>query len=181
MTANGAFRGGRCGLRCRKSIFVFLPCLLLILAGCGEPEEVSIFVSKAKALLPAFEGLYLTVGERSTKCIVWDLDRNALHQAHSWIDKPLRFRGGDGPVTVFLVEATLSEYVGTYSISHQPALKQWYRVYAVNFATIDDRGTPLGSRSFSGDPPEKRQVADRPERGSAWLFISLWIESLPSG
>jgi amino acid transporter len=85
----------------------------------------------------------------------------------------------DGPVTVFLVSAHKVQ-VGVYSVSKQPAYRQWADVYVVQFQNQTDSGTAIAAHSISSvDPQKARPVQDwSPGFGNVGAPLQAWIHSL---
>jgi hypothetical protein len=115
--------------------------------------------------------------KRSAQVLVWNTQEDSRHPAQSWLAEGRDYQRGEGPLTVFLVSATRSVQVGTYSISGQPAFRQWVDVCVVQFDALSDPGKPLASHQVvSLDPAQSRQVRDAPEYGDAARPVADWIQ-----
>ncbi|MDD5558401.1 hypothetical protein [Candidatus Methylomirabilis sp.] len=114
---------------------------------------------------------------REGKALIWDMRSDSISSAHGLLPAHLRAGSSSRPVTVFLVMAERSEQVGTYSISKQPAYRQYLDIYV---AAWPDK-VAIGKASIiSKDPPQTRTVRNEPEYGSPDERIVNWIVNLNS-
>jgi hypothetical protein len=109
---------------------------------------------------------------RSEKILVWDLETghvdSAQALAESWFStfQDMDPRPLDVPATVFLVSPKQSRLVGTYTISRQPAYREWFSVCVVQFRDASDSGTAVAMHEFwSFDPASERPVTNSPGYG----------------
>jgi hypothetical protein len=132
----------------------------ILFSRCTQtPSYLDEFVQKAKKNIALCKTLGDGAVSRSRTVIVWDLENNGVHRAADLLDQSMGYSDGDGPVTVFLVTAKNSEQVGTYSISGQPAYREWVDVYVVQFRNHTDKGTAIANHEvLSLDPAERRTV-----------------------
>jgi hypothetical protein len=153
---------------------------LIMTTGCGSTEQRALAERARTKMGDCVAGGSEPLNRRGTS-LVWDLKGNQLHPAHDRLDSSLRYRGGKGPITVFLVSAKQSQQMGTYSISGQPAYREWVNVCVVVFADPNDVGTVAGAHEVvSLDPRRRRPVQQRPEYGDPAPPLADWIISLPS-
>jgi HEAT repeats len=112
--------------------------------------------------------------------LVWEMWRNQKDPAQKLLDRFMKYPNSNNPVTVFLVGSQQTEQVGTYSISRQPAYREWVDVYVVQFRDLTDNGTPIAAHKVvSLDPAEERPVQNTPEFGDPAPSVASWINSLP--
>lgn len=120
-----------------------------------------------------------TAGDRIAvvdKVLVWDMQGNSRSGAQGMLPGPLKAKSTDKPITVFMVVGKRDERVGTYSISRQPA----YREYMDIAVACWPEKRPVGFHSVvSSEPPPSRPVQGTPEYGDPNKPIAEWIESLP--
>jgi Ankyrin repeats (3 copies)/Ankyrin repeats (many copies) len=113
---------------------------------------------------------------RPTHLLVWDVDRDSPHGAMASLDKSNIYQHGDGPLTVFLVSGKQSAQVGTYSISRQPAFREWVNVCVIQFDAVSEPGKPVAFHAVvSLDPAQSRVVSNRPEYGNPVPAVVEWI------
>jgi hypothetical protein len=118
---------------------------------------------------------------RPENVIVWDLENGKVHAAQDLLDVSTQYTGGGGPVTVFLVTAKQQEQVGTYSVSREPAYREWVDVYVVQFRSSLDSGKAIGTHEVvSLDPASEREVINRPEFGDPAPPVADWVRALPA-
>ena len=166
--------------RVAACILAHVVCLPL-LAGCAGAKQQRALAEKAKAKVAACKALGDQPFKRTGRCLVWDLEKDSLHSAHSLLDGSLKYDSGEGPVTVFLVSAKQKEQVGTYSVSHQPGYREWVDVCVVQMSDANDPGTPVSAHEVvSLDPRKSRPVQHTPEVGDPAPPIAEWIRSLPA-
>ncbi len=151
--------------------FGFIGFVLMGSTKVGTTEEA--FVQKASEKIGECRALGDRPIIRSEKILVWDLGTGHVHTAQalaeSWLDffQDLDPRPLDVPVTVFLVSPKESRLVGTYSISRQPAYRERFSVYVVQFRNVNDSGTAVAMHEFwSFDPASKRAMTNSPGYGS---------------
>lgn len=111
-----------------------------------------------------------------SKALVWDVRSDSRSGAHGRLPSELRVTGKDERATVFLVLGERTEQVGTYSISRQPA----YREYIDVCVAYWPEGKAVGVHSVvSRDPRSRRPVQHSPEYGDPNEPIATWVASLP--
>lgn len=75
------------------------------------------------------------LGERPVsvrgKCLVWDITKNSRSGAHSLLPRKLRATSSDDEMTIFMVLPPREELVGYYSVSGQPAYREYVDVCVV--------------------------------------------------
>jgi hypothetical protein len=162
-------------------LFVTLFCAIcLLIAGC-EPSQQQRLAQKAKEKVAECKALGDRSVQRLGRCLVWRLERDSVHGVHSRLDSSMRYSDGDGPVTVFLVSAKRNQQLGTYSISKQPAYREWVDVCVVQFTSSMDSGIAIAAHEIvSLDPRQRRPVQHQPEYGDPAPPIANWIQGLPS-
>jgi hypothetical protein len=119
-----------------------------------------------------------TAGDKVTvtgKALVWDMRSDSRSGAHGMISSSRQAKSTDKPITVFMVMGERNEQVGTYSISHQPAYRQYMDVAV---AVWPDK-KPVGFHSVvSKEPRSSRPVQQTPEYGDPNEPIARWIDTL---
>ena len=164
----------------KKGQWLSLAIVLTLIAACGPSKEQQRLAEKAEGRAGDCKNVGDKPFKASGKYVVWDRASHSLHSAHSLLDGSLKYSAGEGPVDVFLVSGKQSQQVGTYSISGQPALREWVDVCVVQFSSADDSGTPVAAHDvISLDPRSSRPVQNNPERGDPAPPIADWIRSLP--
>ena len=109
------------------------------------------------------------------KALVWDMRSDSRSGAHGMLSGSRQAKSTDKPITVFMVMGERNEQVGTYSISHQPAYRQYMDVAV---AVWPDK-KPIGFHSvISKEPRSSRPVQQSPEYGDPDRPIADWIETL---
>lgn len=111
------------------------------------------------------------------KAFVWDIRSDSPSGASGMLPQSRRASSTDTPITIFMVLGKRDEQVGTYSISNQPAYRQfldvavtyWPAKKAVGFHSI-----------VSKEPPSSRTVRHVPEYGDPNEPIAKWIQTLPN-
>jgi hypothetical protein len=115
---------------------------------------------------------------RDDKALVWDMRSDSLSSAHGLLPADLRASSSSRRVTVFMVMAERSEQVGTYSVSKQPAYRQYLDIYVAAWPGK----VAMGKASIiSKEPPQTRTVRNEPEYGSPDERIVNWIVSMEGG
>ena len=110
------------------------------------------------------------------KVLVWDMHGDSRSGAQGMLPGLLKAESTDKPITIFMVVGKRDERVGTYSISRQPA----YREYVDIAVAYWPEKTAVGFHSVvSGEPRSSRPVQGTPEYGDPSEPIAKWIESLP--
>ncbi|MDE2135654.1 MAG: hypothetical protein KGM97_03700 [Alphaproteobacteria bacterium] len=114
--------------------------------------------------------------QRAGQTLAWDLNSNVPHEAQYLLDN----RDYENkPTTVFLVGVKQQEQVGVYSISKEPAFREWVNVCVVQFDDLAARGTAVSSHTvISLDPATQREVRNTPEYGAVGPPVANWIKSL---
>lgn len=106
---------------------------------------------------------------------VWDGTKGAVDEAFRLLDEGKRAGAKSGQLTVFLIHHRGQIQVGTYSISHQPAYREYLDVSVIYWP----QRTCLGSRRLDGgEPPAMRPVQYVPGYGAS-VKLAEWIASLP--
>lgn len=153
-----------------------------MVAACGASDEQRALAQKATAAVNACKELGDQPVRRHDNVLVWDAEGNNLHRAHDLVDGSKRYRTGTDPVTVFVIGAKRSVQMGTYSISGQPAYREWVDVCVVDFVDSAAVGTPVSMHEVvSLDPRQSRPVRQAPEHGDPAPPIAEWIGTLPVG
>jgi hypothetical protein len=156
-------------------------CIFGALSGCAAPKRYDqAFALKAAKKIAECKAL----GDKPIfprgRFILWDLDRKSTHRASALLDQTVKYAeysGGDGPVTVFLVE-THQERVGNYSKSNAAAYQQRLSVYVVQFRSLKDDGTAIAdSEVLSLDPAAMREAKPEPEYGDPDPRLASWVGS----
>jgi Ankyrin repeats (3 copies)/Ankyrin repeat len=142
---------------------------------------VPTVVQKAIKKVPECKLLGEKPLRRFATVLVWDLSANYEHPAQNILDGPKQESKDPWPATVFLVSAPQSEQVGTYSISKQPAYREWVDVFVVQFRSASDEGKAVAQHTIvSLDPAKERAVRDVPQYGNPTPPLADWIGSLPT-
>jgi hypothetical protein len=111
------------------------------------------------------------------KVLVWDMRADSRSGAHGMLPGTLKAASIDRPITVFMVMGQRDEKVGTYSISGQPAYRQYMDVAVAYWP----EKKPVGFHSVvSREPRSSRPVQQTPEYGDPNEPIARWIASLPT-
>jgi hypothetical protein len=109
------------------------------------------------------------------KALVWNMHNDTRSGAYGMLPDPIRATDRDRPITVFMVVGERKEKVGTYSISGQPAYRQYVDVAVVLWP--DKK--PIGFHTVvSREPKLSRPVQDTAEYGDRDEAIANWIMSL---
>ena len=109
------------------------------------------------------------------KILVWDIRGNKPSGAYTKLPRSLRAESTDKLITVFMVIGKRNEQVGTYSISNQPAYRQYLDIAVAYWP----ERKPAGFLSVvSAEPPSSRMVKSSPEYGDPNERIARRIESL---
>ena len=132
------------------------------------------------------------------KCIVWDVSKNQIHTADSYLPSQLRAIRSDtipvfsrekwelykanmtklksvDTITVFMVLPATQTLVGTYSTSGQSAFRQNVDICVAYWPALK----AIGMHSISGwDPSTSRQVSQYAQYGDLNMPIQEWISSL---
>jgi hypothetical protein len=117
---------------------------------------------------------------RRERILVWDVDVGGNDSAISMIKNHALNLKEKEPATIFLISSKRQELVGIYSVSGQPAYREWVEVYVINFNNIDENGDAVSCHEIvSNDPRQTRAVERRPEVGDPSPPIAAWVESLP--
>jgi len=111
------------------------------------------------------------------KCLVWDMKKKSLSDAHSSLPRGLRARSSDSKITVFMVLPERNVLVGHYNISGQPAYRKFMDVCVAYWP----EKISVGMHSVvSREPRSSRSVnLFRKEYGDPIEPIVKWISSLP--
>ena len=174
--AESVCRNSRGRARMLSSLF-----LLLLMGACGPSEEQRALVQRAKERVPDCKAVGDKPFARKSKSLVWDSEADSLYRAHDLLGDQLAYSHGGGPVTVFFVSAQQKQQVGTYSISGQPAYREWVDVCVVEFSEPTGAGRVLASHEVvSLDPRKTRPVQQSPEFGDPAPPVADWIRSLPA-
>ena len=111
------------------------------------------------------------------KVLVWDMRTDTRSGAYGMCPTLLQAKPTDTPITVFMVMGERNEQVGTYTISHQPAYRQYLEVAVASWP----QKKPLGFHSvISKEPRLTRPVQQVPEYGDPNEPIANWIKTLPT-
>jgi hypothetical protein len=151
-----------------------------------QKARQKVLAQKAKEKVGECKALGDRPIDRTAKVLVLDLDDGYIYSpAQDLLGKPMQYfpdaEPGAGPVTVFLVADKQRQQVGTYSISGQPAYREWVDVYVIQFRDLNDGGTAVAAHEvLSLDPAEKRPVQQNPGYGNQGLPLAEWIRSLPT-
>lgn len=160
--------------RCLSRVSVSL--LFIVLCGCGATDDQKNIVKQAARQIETCKSLNDSRFKIKGKCLVWDLSNNSLHHAHDLLPREMRYDSGPANVTVFLVTAKQSQLVGHYSISGEPAYRQWVDVYIIQAPEMKAVGI---YELVSLDPRSSRPVQHTPEYGDPTQPLADWITSLP--
>jgi hypothetical protein len=163
------------------ALLLLICTLCFLVAGCGPTPQQQTFAQKAKAKVAECQSIGDKPVTRLGKCLVWNLDGNSTYPAQDGLDSSIQYSKGDGPVTVFLVSDKRSEQMGTYSVSKEPAYRQWVDVCVVQFSSTNDSGTATATHEVvSLDPRQSRPVQYSPEYGDPVPKVVEWISALPT-
>jgi len=191
---DSAVRLSRHRQNCAGLLLLWSLCVPL-LVGCGvsTSQEQQSLAQKAKGRLADCNAigdkLFKVQGSRF---VVWSLEDNSLHEVHSRLNRSIRYSSGEGPITVFLVSGTRSQYVGSYTLelglggTLSNAYLQSLDVCVVQFSDIDDAGTALATHAVVGEcPPFEFLLSpdeDRVDRyGPITPKLAEWIRPLARG
>jgi len=110
------------------------------------------------------------------KALVWDMTSNVVSDANRKLPSHLRADLSDSLITVFMIIGERKEQVGTYSISHEPAYRQYVDIAVAYWP----EKTAVGMSSVvSKEPRASRPVQNQPEYGDPAESIANWIAGLP--
>jgi hypothetical protein len=108
--------------------------------------------------------------------LVWDMQNDSRSDVQAMLPYLLQAKSTDSPITVFMVTGQRNERVGTYTISGQPAYREYLDIAVARWPAK----TPVGFYSvLSKDPPLLRQVEHSPEYGNPNVPVANWIQTLP--
>jgi hypothetical protein len=112
---------------------------------------------------------------RSTgrRIMVWDMKSDEPHGADSRIPAELTVTSPKEKATVVMVLGQREEQVGTYSVSGQPAYRQYVDLCVAYWPEKDVAGT---STIVSKEPIPIRRVRGEPQYGDPNKPISDWIK-----
>jgi hypothetical protein len=109
------------------------------------------------------------------KALVWDVRSSPKYGANFKLPIELAAFSSNSPITVFMIVDERKVQVGTYSVSHEPANREYVDIAV---AYWPDK-TPVGIFSvLSSEPPSSREVQYRPGFGDSSAPIIDWIEAL---
>jgi len=106
------------------------------------------------------------------KVMVWDYTKKTVEQAYEMLRDDLRASPHDTEFTIFGIRKRWDETIGYYSISNQPALREYMEIGVVYWPSMTCAGY---SKIEGGSPPAMRPVTYVPGRGSS-INIKNWIE-----
>jgi Arc/MetJ-type ribon-helix-helix transcriptional regulator len=106
------------------------------------------------------------------KVMVWDYTKKTVEQAYEMLKDDLRASPHDAQFTVFGIRRRWDETIGRYSISNQPALREYMEIGVVYWPSMT---CPGYAKIEGGSPPAVRPVTYVPGRGSS-VNIKNWIE-----
>jgi len=110
------------------------------------------------------------------KALVWDMNSHAVSRAQRRLPSHLRASPSDGEITVFIVIGERQEQVGTYSVSNEPAYRQYVDIAVARWP----EKTAVGMSSVvSKEPRASRPVRNQPEYGDPIEAIANWIAAIP--
>ena len=113
---------------------------------------------------------------RAGTVLVWDVQKDSVSEVQNMLPVALQAKSTDSPITVFMVTGQRNERVGTYTISGQPAYREYVDIAVARWPAR----TPVGFYSvLSKDPPSLRQVENSPEYGDLNVPVANWIKTLP--
>lgn len=111
------------------------------------------------------------------RALVWDMQSNSRSDVNAQLQSSLQAKSTDRPITVFMVIGTRNEQVGTYSISKEPAYRQYVDIAVASWP----EKKALGFHSVvSNEPRSSRQVQSTPEYGGINQPVADWINTLPT-
>lgn len=163
--------------------------LFALITSCRHKAREQAIVNDVKHLIAKCQEMAapIKVGDNSYhfpdqridlvgKALVWDMTTQSRSGAHAKLPSEIQATSADTPITVFMVLGERKVEVGTYSISHEPAYRQ-YKDIAV--AYWPDK-KPAGMWSVvSKEPRLSRPVEHQPEYGDPNEPIANWIATLP--
>ena len=110
------------------------------------------------------------------RSLVWDMAEKGVSSVQELLPSDMKTRYNESHITIFVVMPLRQEYVGRYSISHQPAFRQYIDVCVIAWP----EKKPLGMHSIlSKEPRHTRPVQSDPEFGDPNAPIAAWIGGLP--
>ena len=162
--------------------FIFL--LIIILAslnsGCiditGEIQKQKVIVNQVQPLIkngaPSQNSNDLVL---RGKALIWDMTKNYRSPAYDQLPDNLKASSSDKVITVLMIQGARSVKVGTYSISGEPA----YRNYTDIFVVYWPENKTAGLYSIvSAEPRSSRPVQYNEEYGDPNKPIADWISNL---
>ena len=110
------------------------------------------------------------------KCLVWDITKNDRSGVHGMLYNFMKGCSSDNPLTVFMVLPERNVMVGRYSVSNEPAYRQYMDICVVYWP----EKKAVGMHSVvSKEPRQSRPVENNPEYGDPNEPIARWINLLP--
>jgi len=110
------------------------------------------------------------------KALVWDMTSDSRSDAHDRLPSELKATSADSQITVFMVIGERNVQVGTYSVSGEPAYRQYMDVAVAYWP--EKKAVGMGY-VVSKEPRSSRPVEHRPEYGDPYEPIANWISTLP--
>lgn len=157
-------------------IAVVVALIWLGVASHKETEKQRTIVNEVRSLIDECKKIGDAPISVRGKYLVWDVTKDSRSAAHGKLSREIRASSSDSQITVFMVLPERNVMVGRYSISHEPA----YRQYMDVCVTYWPEKKAVGMHSVvSKKPRSSRPVQQSPEYGDPNEPIVRWINSLP--
>jgi len=160
---------------------VFIIMIIAIFIGAfvskhNETERQRAIVNEVRTLIENCKKIKDNPITIRGRCLVWDVATDSRSYTYYKLPVKLQASSSDSQITVFMVLPERNVLVGYYSISRQPAYRQYMDVCVVHWP----EKKAVGMYSIvSKEPLISRQVRNSPEYGDPNEPIARWIESLP--
>ena len=141
-----------------------------------ETKRQRAIVDKVRPLINDCKKIGDTPISIRGKCLVWDVAKDSRSDAHSMLSGGIEASSSDPQITVFMVLPERNVMVGRYSVSNEPAYRQYMDVCVVYWP----EKKAVGMHSVvSKEPRSSRPVENNPEYGDPNEPIAKWISGLP--
>jgi hypothetical protein len=160
--------------------------IIVIIAGVGgliwwgvashkETKRQRAIVEEVRPLIEKCKKIGNTDISVRGKCLVWDMATNDRSDVHGMLYNVMKGSSSDNPLTVFMVLPERNVMVGRYSVSDEPAYRQYMDICVVYWP----EKKPVGMHSIvSKEPRSSRPVENNPEYGDPNAPIAKWINLL---
>lgn len=139
----------------------------------------TILGNKAESQFSSCKALDDLGYRKPAQTIVWDAELHTIHHVQGSLNQAISYPQDDGPFSIFLVNETQQgPFLGTFSLTHQPAYAGSVGVCQVQFSEPTDVGKPVAyrrvtsyvrslSRSVPAKPPYGNPGPETADPGDA--------------